>query len=214
MRAREFIKELDINPIANRESDLYGQRTDIVGVGANKKLGPGTASVQGMAMTSPDIDPTQINKNVSANYALPIGDGGISAGVNRTAGSPNNQFNVQGSVPLAGGNFSARVSHTKDQPNNFNLGYSRQVGPGQLNVGINKQDQGGPAQGQIRYNMPFEEEVTEEQLDELSFLGSECTKDCSGHRAGYDWSKRKGLRQANSWSPSFNKGAGLAVAGK
>ena len=56
--------------------------------------------------------------------------------------------------------------------------------------------------------------VAEEQLDELSFLGSECTKDCSGHRAGYDWSKRKGLRQANSWSPSFNKGAGLAVAGK
>ena len=56
--------------------------------------------------------------------------------------------------------------------------------------------------------------IAEEQLDELSFLGSECTKDCSGHRAGYDWSKRKGLRQANSWSPSFNKGAGLAVAGK
>jgi hypothetical protein len=54
----------------------------------------------------------------------------------------------------------------------------------------------------------------EEQLDELSFLGSECTKDCSGHRAGYDWSKRQGLRQANSWSPSFNKGAGLAAAGK
>ena len=55
---------------------------------------------------------------------------------------------------------------------------------------------------------------TRDQLRELSFLGSECTKDCSGHRAGYDWSKRKGLRQANSWSPSFNKGAGLAVAGK
>jgi hypothetical protein len=55
----------------------------------------------------------------------------------------------------------------------------------------------------------------EEQLDELSFLGSECTKDCSGHRAGYDWSKRKGLRQANSlYSPSFNKGSALAVAGK
>jgi hypothetical protein len=59
-----------------------------------------------------------------------------------------------------------------------------------------------------------EQDASEEQLDELSFLGSECTKDCSGHRAGYDWSKRKGLRQANSWSPSFNKGAGLAVAGK
>jgi len=57
-------------------------------------------------------------------------------------------------------------------------------------------------------------DIKEQQLDELSFLGSECTKDCSGHRAGYEWSKRKGLRQANSWSPSFNKGAGLAVAGK
>lgn len=57
--------------------------------------------------------------------------------------------------------------------------------------------------------------VAEQQLDELSFLGSECTKDCSGHRAGYDWSKRKGLRQANSlYSPSFNKGSALAVAGK
>jgi GNAT superfamily N-acetyltransferase len=325
VRAREFIRELDINPIANQEYDRYG-RQDIAGVDVSKKIGPGTASVQGMAMTSPDIDPTQINKNVSANYALPIGDGGISAGVTRTAGLPNNQFNVQGSVPVGRGNFSAGVSRTKDQPNNFNLGYSRQVGPGQLDVGINKQGQGGPAQGQIRYNMPFNEEDTrsqefvaeykkyptadyegvtftmeeedgfltvkalndfgismasvifgmdgrdldpqslrvdekyrgqgiarvmydyvksrgfvihrswdqtdagagfwnkhrgedvrvweEEQLDELSFLGSECTKDCSGHRAGYDWSKRKGLRQANSWSPSFNKGAGLAVAGK
>ena len=54
-----------------------------------------------------------------------------------------------------------------------------------------------------------------EQLDELQFLGSTCTKDCSGHRAGYNWSKSKGLRQGNSpWSPSFNKGAALAVAGK
>lgn len=53
----------------------------------------------------------------------------------------------------------------------------------------------------------------EEQLDELSFLGSQCTKDCSGHRAGYNWSQRKGLVHAASWSPSFNKGAALAVAG-
>ena len=321
MRAREFVRELDINPIAGQEYDPYSQRTDVAGVGASKKLGSGTASVQGMAMTSPDVDPTRIDKNVSANYALPIGSGGISAGVTRTAGFPNNQFNVQANVPVGKGNFSAGVSRTKDQPNNLNLGYSRQLGPGQLDIGVNKQGQGGPAQGQLRYSMPFNEEeagVTksktvefegitlkiskrghelmvdalddwgnkvlghvkfnigdgqeldpqdlrvndryqgqgiarvmydyvkslgytinrsydqtdagagfwdkhrgedvrvweEEQLDELSFLGSECTKDCSGHRAGYDWSKRKGLRQANSWSPSFNKGAGLAVAGK
>jgi len=69
-----------------------------------------------------------------------------------------------------------------------------------------------------RLNQRFQERdqaLAEQQLAELSFLGSECTKDCSGHRAGYDWSHRKGLRQANSpYSPSFNKGAALAVAGK
>lgn len=46
-------------------------------------------------------------------------------------------------------------------------------------------------------------------LDELSFRGSQCTKDCSGHRAGYEWSLRKGGADAASWSPSFNKGAWL-----
>jgi hypothetical protein len=46
-------------------------------------------------------------------------------------------------------------------------------------------------------------------LNELMFKGSLCTKDCSGHRAGYDWSMRKGGVDAASWSPSFNKGAAL-----
>ena len=69
-------------------------------------------------------------------------------------------------------------------------------------------------EGEQYLQQSMKQGVADQQLDELSFLGSECTKDCSGHRAGYDWSKRKGLRQANSWSPSFNKGAGLAVAGK
>jgi hypothetical protein len=57
--------------------------------------------------------------------------------------------------------------------------------------------------------------LDEQQLDELSFLGSPCTKDCSGHRAGYAWSKSKGGVPGNSpFSPSFNNGANLFVAGK
>jgi hypothetical protein len=57
--------------------------------------------------------------------------------------------------------------------------------------------------------------VAEQQLDELSFLGSECTKDCSGHRAGYEWSKSKGGKVAQSpFSPSFNTGSQLHVDGK
>jgi pyrimidine deaminase RibD-like protein len=53
------------------------------------------------------------------------------------------------------------------------------------------------------------------KLDELSFLGSPCTRDCSGHRAGYAWSKSKGGAPGTSpFSPSFNNGANLFLAGK
>jgi hypothetical protein len=119
---------------------------------------------------------------------------------------------------------------TKEQPANISFSASKEVEPGQnsesraklYNRMVNRYaaawgytphsfDHGD----EVKYELSrIKQGVAEEQLDELSFLGSECTKDCSGHRAGYDWSKRKGLRQANSWSPSFNKGAGLAAAGK
>ena len=56
---------------------------------------------------------------------------------------------------------------------------------------------------------------TKQELDELSFLGSPCTKDCSGHRAGYAWSRQRGGQQGNSpFSPSFNNGAQLYIDGK
>jgi hypothetical protein len=58
------------------------------------------------------------------------------------------------------------------------------------------------------------EKTNEEPLAELRFKGSECTQDCSGHRAGYEWSQRRAGRVPNSWSPSFNKGAALHRAGK
>jgi hypothetical protein len=55
----------------------------------------------------------------------------------------------------------------------------------------------------------------DQQLNELSFLGSPCTRDCSGHRAGYAWSQSKGGQVAQSpFSPSFNKGSQLHVDGK
>jgi len=54
-----------------------------------------------------------------------------------------------------------------------------------------------------------------DELNELNFLGSPCTKDCSGHRAGYYWSQaRAGAKIPNSWSQSFNNGAELQRAGK
>lgn len=51
------------------------------------------------------------------------------------------------------------------------------------------------------------------KLKELNFLGSPCTKDCSGHRAGYKWYKQNQIMPA-SWSQSFNNGAALAQQGK
>jgi pyrimidine deaminase RibD-like protein len=61
----------------------------------------------------------------------------------------------------------------------------------------------------------FADTFLKDKLDELSFLGSQCTKDCSGHRAGYAWSQNKGGQVANSpFSPSFNKGSQLHVDGK
>jgi len=61
----------------------------------------------------------------------------------------------------------------------------------------------------------FADTFLKDDLNELSFLGSTCTKDCSGHRAGYAWSQSKGGRVAQSpFSPSFNKGSQLHVDGK
>ena len=119
----------------------------------------------------------------------------------------------------------------REQPANITFSASKDVEPGQNSESraklynrmvqryaaawgytVNSFDHGDQVTYELSRTTPVD---GEQQLDELSFLGSECTKDCSGHRAGYEWSKRKGLRQANSiYSPSFNKGAALAVAGK
>jgi pyrimidine deaminase RibD-like protein len=61
----------------------------------------------------------------------------------------------------------------------------------------------------------FADTWLKDELNELEFLGSPCTKDCSGHRAGYAWSQSKGGRVAQSpFSPSFNNGSQLHVDGK
>jgi hypothetical protein len=61
-----------------------------------------------------------------------------------------------------------------------------------------------------KYIMRIQDLLTEEQLDELSFMGSQCTKDCSGHRAGYNWSvARGGVENPGSYSQSFINGSNI-----
>jgi len=50
-----------------------------------------------------------------------------------------------------------------------------------------------------------------ELILELSFQGSPCTKDCSGHMAGYNWAQKHPMTPAASPSKSFNNGAGIAA---
>jgi hypothetical protein len=54
-----------------------------------------------------------------------------------------------------------------------------------------------------------------ELLTELTFYGSPCTKDCSGHRAGWNWSNFYSVNnpeQCNGSSDSFNKGCNIAIS--
>lgn len=51
-----------------------------------------------------------------------------------------------------------------------------------------------------------------EILNELTFGGSRCTKDCSGHKAGFSWALRKGKVSNSSKSPSFDAGTKIAAA--
>ncbi len=55
-------------------------------------------------------------------------------------------------------------------------------------------------------------------ISELTFAGRQCTKDCSGHKAGYRYAMQTGNTGPSSpHSPSFNSGqevAGDKMAGK
>lgn len=51
-----------------------------------------------------------------------------------------------------------------------------------------------------------------ELLTELTFMGHTCTKDCSGHEAGYNYALKKGLKApTNTPSKSFDFGTGIAT---
>lgn len=50
-----------------------------------------------------------------------------------------------------------------------------------------------------------------------TFKGYQCTKDCSGHRAGYAWAERKGItspQQCTGNSQSFVEGCKAYAEGK
>ena len=60
--------------------------------------------------------------------------------------------------------------------------------------------------------MKIKDILSEEQLDELSFFGRPCTKDCSGHKAGWEWERKHNLQTRQTTpSNSFNNGTEIAT---
>jgi hypothetical protein len=67
----------------------------------------------------------------------------------------------------------------------------------------------------VKYTMRAHEFISEVGLSTgRSFKGSPCKTDCSGHRAGYQWAKEKGLKALGPAKPgtskSFLNGANIA----
>lgn len=51
------------------------------------------------------------------------------------------------------------------------------------------------------------------EITEQSFMGRPCTKDCSGHRAGWEWEQKNQTNQKQQTpSTSFNNGTEVAVS--
>jgi len=51
-----------------------------------------------------------------------------------------------------------------------------------------------------------------EIINELSFHGRPCTKDCSGHKAGWEWERKHQTNTtAATPSQSFNNGTEIAI---
>jgi hypothetical protein len=60
--------------------------------------------------------------------------------------------------------------------------------------------------------MRLKDLLSEQEISELSFMGSQCTKDCSGHKAGYKWSlDRGGVENPASPSQSFINGSNIGA---
>ena len=51
-----------------------------------------------------------------------------------------------------------------------------------------------------------------EIITELTFHGRQCTKDCSGHKAGWEWERTHQTNHVRQTpSPSFNNGTEIAI---
>ncbi|MFH0968984.1 MAG: hypothetical protein V1804_00555 [Patescibacteria group bacterium] len=55
-----------------------------------------------------------------------------------------------------------------------------------------------------RYAAPIESNDSSDDYEPQTFNGYECTDDCSGHEAGYEWAEEKGITDPNDCGGNSN----------
>ena len=132
-----------------------------VGTGLRARVGGGdfSAGLDMTRMTQGQQD--QLMKNLAANYNINLGDLNLNARVQKPLDAKDVYLGMlNGSIPLGAGQAMLGVQGVKTPYGSdvlgYNVGYSRNVGPGRLSVNVNKPKRGSPS-GQVQYQVPFAE---------------------------------------------------------
>ena len=109
----------------------------------------------------PAADRDQLMKMLAANYNINLGDLNLNARVEKPLDAKDVYVGMlNGSIPLAGGRAMLGAQGLKtpqgEQVLGYNAGWSGRVGPGTLNVNVNKPKRGSRS-AQVQYQMPFAE---------------------------------------------------------
>jgi hypothetical protein len=86
---------------------------------------------------------------------------------------------------------------TKTTPSSYN--------PSKVNIPAKTTTESQP----IRQEAPAVEDTESSVYEPQTFKGNDCTGDCSGHEAGYNWAEKKGITDPNDCggnSSSFIEG--------
>jgi hypothetical protein len=132
-----------------------------VSTGVKGRVGSGdlSAGIDMNRMTKGQQD--QLMKILAANYNVNLGDVNLNARLEAPLDAKDVYVGMlNGSIPLGVGRAMLGVQGIKTPYGSdvlgYNAGYSGKVGPGRLNVNVNKPKRGKPS-AQVQYQIPFAE---------------------------------------------------------
>ena len=130
-----------------------------VSTGLQGRVGSGdlSAGIDMNRMTKGQQD--QLMKSIAANYNVDLGNVNLNARLEAPLDAKDVFVGMlNGSIPIAEGRAMLGVQGIKTPYGSdvlgYNAGYSGKVGPGKLNVNVNKPKRGKPS-AQVQYQIPF-----------------------------------------------------------